>query len=143
MDMICDCPSGTRSANATTKQVKSVELFTGAGGLALGCAKAGFHHLALVEQDKHSCHTLRQNQQRLRSVSLGRVISLGGDWLIHNMDVTDFDYSTIREEIDFLAGGPPCQPFSIGGRHGANSRVSGICSLSFSGQYVPYAPKRF
>jgi DNA (cytosine-5)-methyltransferase 1 len=94
------------------EQVKSVELFTGAGGLALGCARAGFHHLALVEQDKHSCHTLRQNQQR--------EIDRMGDWHIYNMDVTDFDYSTIGSEIDFLAGGPPCQPFSIGGRHGAS-----------------------
>jgi len=106
-------------AIAATEQVKSVELFTGAGGLALGCARAGFHHLALVEQDKHSCHTLRQNQQRPLRLSLGRGIARMGDWHIHNIDVTDFDYSTIREEIDFLAGGPPCQPFSIGGRHGA------------------------
>ncbi|NMF62503.1 DNA (cytosine-5-)-methyltransferase (plasmid) [Brasilonema octagenarum UFV-E1] len=91
--------------------MKSIELCTGAGGLAMGCAKAGFHHLALVELSKHSCHTIRENQR------LG--IALLDDWHIHNMDVTDFDYSTISEEIDLLAGGPPCQPFSIGGRHGA------------------------
>ncbi|QLE46312.1 DNA (cytosine-5-)-methyltransferase (plasmid) [Nostoc sp. C052] len=91
--------------------MKSIELCTGAGGLAMGCAKAGFHHLALVEQDKHSCYTIRENQQR--------GIALVSDWHIHQMDVTDFDYSTIEEEIDLLAGGPPCQPFSIGGRHGA------------------------
>lgn len=35
------------------------------------------------------------------------------------MDVGDFEYSTVAGEIDLLAGGPPCQPFSIGGRHGA------------------------
>lgn len=77
----------------------------------MGCAKAGFHHLALVELSKHSCHTIRENQR------LG--VTLLGNWHIHNMDVTDFDYSMIKEEIDLLAGGPPCQPFSIGGRHGA------------------------
>jgi type I restriction enzyme M protein len=67
---------------------------------------------ALVERDKHSCHTIRENQQR--GVSVVR------DWCVHQMDVVDFDFSTVGGEIDLLAGGPPCQPFSIGGRHGAH-----------------------
>lgn len=74
--------------------MKSVELFTGAGGLAIGTAMAGFHHLALVERDKHSCHTIRENQQRSRSVSQGRGITFVSDWCVHQMDVADFDYST-------------------------------------------------
>ncbi|HBE18738.1 MAG TPA: DNA (cytosine-5-)-methyltransferase [Cyanobacteria bacterium UBA11149] len=91
--------------------MKSVELFTGAGGLAIGCAMAGFHHEALVELDKRSCDTIRENQQR--------GITLIRNWRIHQMDVANFDYSHLTEKIDFLAGGPPCQPFSIGGNHGA------------------------
>jgi DNA (cytosine-5)-methyltransferase 1 len=88
---------------------KSLELFTGAGGLAMGCTRAGFDHQALVERDKYSCHTIRENQQR--------GMQLVSDWCIHQIDVADFNYSNIRGEIDLLAGGPPCQPFSIGGNH--------------------------
>jgi len=34
--------------------------------------------------------------------------------------VKDFEYSAIKGEVDLLAGGPPCQPFSIGGKHKAH-----------------------
>ena len=44
------------------KEYNSIELFAGAGGMALGLEKAGFHHLLLNEIDKHSCNTLRKNR---------------------------------------------------------------------------------
>lgn len=89
--------------------LKSVELFSGAGGMALGVAKAGFEHLAVIERDSSACATIRANQKRSRSISKS--------CLLHEMNVSDFDYSAIQEKIDLLAGGPPCQPFSLGGKH--------------------------
>ncbi|MGH3087755.1 MAG: DNA cytosine methyltransferase, partial [Rubrobacteraceae bacterium] len=43
--------------------MRSVELFAGAGGLALGISEAGFEHEAVVEWDRHACHNLRENQK--------------------------------------------------------------------------------
>jgi DNA (cytosine-5)-methyltransferase 1 len=86
--------------------MRSLELFAGAGGLALGVAGAGFRHEAVVERDQNACGTIRENNQR-------GVI----DWPLFETDVRKFDYSAYGEGIDLLAGGPPCQPFSIGGKH--------------------------
>ncbi len=46
--------------------MQSVELYTGAGGLALGISRAGFNHLAVVERDKDSCETIRENKEATR-----------------------------------------------------------------------------
>jgi DNA (cytosine-5)-methyltransferase 1 len=89
--------------------MKSVELFAGAGGLALGLSAAGFHHGAVIEYDEDSCRTIRVNQQAgLLGVA---------KWPLHHSDVRDFDYSSFSGNIDLLAGGVPCQPFSIAGKH--------------------------
>lgn len=92
--------------------MKSVELFAGAGGLAMGCEIAGFNHLAVVEWDKWACDTVRENQRR--------GYPLLASWNIHEGDVRAFPWDSIDPGIELLAGGPPCQPFSIGGKHRAN-----------------------
>ncbi|KPX80765.1 hypothetical protein ALP66_200087 [Pseudomonas amygdali pv. photiniae] len=92
--------------------MRSVELFAGAGGLAMGCEIAGFEHLAVVEWDKWACDTVRENQKRGYPILAG--------WNLHEGDVRAFDWSTIPQDIELLAGGPPCQPFSIGGKHKAH-----------------------
>ncbi|WP_082836352.1 DNA cytosine methyltransferase [Acidovorax sp. GW101-3H11] len=92
--------------------MRSVELFAGAGGLAMGCEIAGFEHLAVVEWDKWACDTVRENQKRGYPILAG--------WNLHEGDVRAFDWSSIPKDIELLAGGPPCQPFSIGGKHKAH-----------------------
>lgn len=93
--------------------MRSVELFAGAGGLAMGCEIAGFEHLAVVEWDKWACDTVRENQRRGYPLLAG--------WNLHEGDVRAFDWSSVPQDIELLAGGPPCQPFSIGGKHKAQA----------------------
>lgn len=95
--------------------LKSVELFAGAGGLAMGVALAGFKSHGVVEWDRWACDTVRQNQERGHP--------LVADWPLYEGDVRRWiDTVDIRalEGLDLVAGGPPCQPFSMGGKHQAN-----------------------
>lgn len=89
--------------------MRSIELFTGAGGLALGISRAGFSHVAVVERDNDSCETIRENKRR-NVEDIHR-------WPLFNCDVSNFDFSAIPEGIELFAAGVPCQPFSIGGKH--------------------------
>lgn len=81
--------------------INSLELFSGAGGLAKGIELAGATHKAFVEWNTDACKTLRINY-------LPEVI--------FETDVRKFDFREFSN-IDLIAGGPPCQPFSIGGNH--------------------------
>jgi DNA (cytosine-5)-methyltransferase 1 len=88
--------------------LKALELFAGAGGLALGTAKAGFKHAGVLEWNQEACDTIRENQARgTKPVT---------HWPLFQTDVRKFDFKSIGT-IDLLAGGPPCQPFSLGGKH--------------------------
>ena len=88
--------------------MRSIELFTGAGGLALGLQRAGFESVLMVEWDDDAFETVKAN-----AASDGPTHG----WPIHHGDVRDMNFTDFRE-IDLVAGGPPCQPFSIGGKHG-------------------------
>ncbi len=87
----------------------SVELFAGAGGLALGTGLAGFHAVAAVERDRWAAETLEENK--------ARGFPLVKDLRIIRGDVRALDYGALPREVDLVSGGPPCQPFSIGGKH--------------------------
>jgi DNA (cytosine-5)-methyltransferase 1 len=85
--------------------MKSLELFSGAGGLAKGLELAGFQHSAFVEFNSDACASLRRNFEPEK---------------VFEGDVQDFNFHQLSD-IDLVAGGPPCQPFSLGGKHGANN----------------------
>ncbi|PZQ52143.1 MAG: DNA (cytosine-5-)-methyltransferase [Rhodovulum sulfidophilum] len=86
----------------------SVELFTGCGGLALGLSRAGFLASRMVEWDRHSVENVCHNR--------GRGLDHIRDWPIQRSDVREIDWAP-HAGLDLVAGGPPCQPFSIGGKH--------------------------
>jgi DNA (cytosine-5)-methyltransferase 1 len=85
----------------------SVELFSGCGGLALGTARAGFHHERLVEWNKEACVTLGHNK--------AKGVEHASGWDFVNGDVRLIKWSALGASVDLVAGGPPCQPFSVGG----------------------------
>lgn len=90
----------------------SLEVFTGAGGLALGTHVAGFRHLGVVERDPHACNTLRLNSNRSKET--------GVHWVVLEQDARTLDYSPYMG-LDLLAGGAPCQPFSLAGKHAGHA----------------------
>jgi len=89
--------------------LESIELFTGAGGLALGTHAAGFRHKALVEWNADACATIRTN-------AATRAIPGISDWNVVEADARSVDFERFAP-VDLVAGGPSCQPFSIGGKH--------------------------
>lgn len=91
-----------------SKRPRSLELFSGGGGLALGLDAAGFEHVALIERDRHCSATLRHNAGGIAGWSAMDV---------YEMDVRDFDFANAMGCVDLLAAGVPCQPFSLGGVH--------------------------
>lgn len=92
--------------------MKAIELFAGAGGLGLGVGRAGFKAVDVVEWDRWCCDTLREN--RARGASIIR------HWpLPREGDVRGLSFEKFAGKVDLVTGGPPCQPFSLGGRHKA------------------------
>lgn len=80
--------------------LRSLELFSGAGGLAKGIELAGAKHTAFVEWNADACKTLRYNYS---------------PEIVFETDVRHCDFQRFLG-VDLIAGGPPCQPFSMGGK---------------------------
>ena len=86
--------------------MNSIEIFSGAGGLAKGLELAGTKHQAFIEWNADACNTLRMNYDKD---------------IIFQGDVRDFSFSDYKDKgVDIIAGGPPCQPFSLGGKAKGN-----------------------
>ncbi len=102
--------------------MKSLEIFSGAGGLAEGLKLSGFEHVGLLEFNRDACNSLRVNFPESE---------------IFEQDIRSFDYKKLGN-VDLIGGGPPCQPFSLGGKaKGQNDQrdmfpfaINGIRELS-------------
>lgn len=81
--------------------VTAIELFAGAGGLALGLEKAGIKTVEHVEFDKACCETLRTNRP---------------NWNVICDDIHNVDFTQFRDKVDIVTGGFPCQAFSFAGK---------------------------
>lgn len=86
----------------------AIELFAGAGGLALGLEKAGFQSLGLIEFNQDACNTLSKNRPNWRVICED----------IANISKLDLEqyFSIKKGELDLLSGGAPCQAFSYAGK---------------------------
>lgn len=82
-------------------EYKVLELFAGAGGLAVGMEMAGLKCDVLNEIDKFACQTLRKNRP---------------NWNVLEGDIKEFDFSEYRDLVDVVTGGFPCQAFSYAGK---------------------------
>lgn len=114
---------------------KSIELFAGAGGLALGLEQAGFEHIGLVEFNKAAADTLKTNRPSWNV--------LHDD--IANIAINDLEkiFSIKKGELDLLSGGAPCQSFSYAGKKLGLQDVRGTMFYYYATFLEKLQPKFF
>lgn len=106
----------------------SIELFAGAGGLALGLEQAGFNVALLNEMDKQAGNTLKLNRP---------------NWNVAVGDIKNLDLSHFRNKIDFLSGGFPCQAFSYAGNKQGFGDTRGTLFFEFARAIEEIQPRVF
>jgi DNA (cytosine-5)-methyltransferase 1 len=89
--------------------MRAIELFAGAGGLGIGVSRAGFAPAEVIEWDRWCCDTIREN--------LARGILPVAKWPLVEGDVRKINFQRHEGRVELVTGGPPCQPFSLGGKH--------------------------
>jgi len=111
-----------------TRTYKSIELFAGAGGLALGFEQAGIEHLLLNDFDKYASDTLKLNRPK---------------WNVVHGDVATIDFKPFRDQVDLLTGGFPCQAFSYAGKKMGLEDTRGTLFYEFARGLKESQPKVF
>lgn len=113
---------------APLRPYTSIELFAGAGGLALGMSKAGFKHVLLNEIDHDACQTLVMNRP---------------EWHVAEGDIHRLDFKKYHGQIDLLTGGFPCQAFSYAGNKGGFEDTRGTLFFELARAVKEVQPKVF
>lgn len=103
-----------------------LELFAGAGGMAIGFENAGLQTVLLNEIDKHACETLRINRP---------------DWHVVESPVEDIDFSSYEGQVDIVSGGFPCQSFSYAGHSRGFEDTRGTLFFEFARCISQVKPK--
>lgn len=109
-------------------EITNIELFAGAGGLALGLEEAGIKGKAFVEFNHPACETLRHNRP---------------DWNVIEDDIHNVDFSQYRDTIDLVSGGAPCQAFSYAGKKLGFGDTRGTLFAEFARCVSEVNPKMF
>lgn len=105
-----------------------LELFAGAGGLAVGMEMAGFESVMLNEIDPSACKTLRRNRP---------------EWNVVEGDIATLDFTPYRDKVDILSGGFPCQAFSYAGKKLGFEDTRGTLFFEFARAIKETHPKVF
>ena len=108
------------------RKYNSIELFAGAGGLALGLHNAKINHILLNEFDKFACKTLKYNMPK---------------WNVVCGDIADIDFNEYKGEVDILTGGFPCQAFSYAGKSRGFEDTRGTLFFEFARSVKEVQPK--
>lgn len=119
----------------TPRHFTTIELFAGAGGLALGIEQAGFETLGLVEIDKDAADTLKQNRPNWRVLNedIAKISCL---------DLPEF-FGLQKGELDLLSGGAPCQSFSYAGKRLGLEDARGTLFYHYAKFLEQLQPKMF
>lgn len=105
-----------------------IELFAGAGGLAIGLEKAGFKSVLLNELDKDACATLKANRP---------------EWNVVQGDINAQDFTPYEHQVDVISGGFPCQAFSYAGKKMGFEDARGTLFFEFARAIKEVQPKVF
>ncbi len=98
--------------------LNAIDLFAGAGGLSLGISQAGFNIIYANEMNKNASDTYRYNF--VEKMKHGTFIDTRD---ISRVEVSEIRRMTKGKHIHLIAGGPPCQGFSLAGNIGRKCSI--------------------